>query len=91
MLNKEMVPNPKPQVVNGGENGSLVYACKKYGKSHLGKCSMDTDNYFLYGKSGHSLRDFLSIFDKGKYGRQDPLSGCFSSTPKKNWFYALQT
>ncbi|WMV33285.1 hypothetical protein MTR67_026670 [Solanum verrucosum] len=58
-FNKDRVSNPKPQGGNGGE--SSLSTCARYGRKHEGKFLAGLDSCFGYGKSGHKIRDCLSL------------------------------
>ncbi|XP_055835232.1 uncharacterized protein LOC129903714 [Solanum dulcamara] len=43
------------------DSGPFSSSAPKYGKNHLRDCLTGSDAYFGYGKTGHKLRDCLSI------------------------------
>uniref|UniRef100_M1D9X3 Gag-pol protein n=1 Tax=Solanum tuberosum TaxID=4113 RepID=M1D9X3_SOLTU len=90
-FNKDRVSNPKSQGGNGSGSSLTLPSFVKCGKKHEGKCLAGTDGCFSCGKSGHKMRDFPMLMDRGREGNQAPSNGSGSNAPKQNHFYALQT
>ncbi|XP_049344890.1 uncharacterized protein LOC125809270 [Solanum verrucosum] len=81
-VNKDRVPNPKPEGGNSG--GSYVNRpnCTKCVKNHDGKFLAVTDVCYGCGKGGHQLKNFLTLTAKGREGKQAPPSGSNSNAKK---------
>ncbi|KAH0661387.1 hypothetical protein KY284_026318 [Solanum tuberosum] len=90
-LMQDRVSDPKPQEGNGSGSLLSMSTCTKCVRKHDGKCLAGTDGCYGCGKSGHKIRDFPVITDKGREGKLATPSGSGSHAPKQNHFYALQT
>ena len=81
--------NPNSQEGKGGGSQDEKPIFAKYGKKHLVKCLVGTNNCFGCGKSDHMVRSGPIHKTQVREGNQAQAS-CFNSdSPKKNHFYAL--
>ncbi len=53
--------------------------CAKCGRNHEGKCLVDSNTCFGYGKTGHNIRDYPSVAmnegDTRRRAQRNPSSG----------------
>ncbi|KAH0652759.1 hypothetical protein KY289_030437 [Solanum tuberosum] len=68
--NKDRVSNPKPR--EGHDKGTTTPkpTCAKCGKRNDGKCLADMGAFYGCGKSGHQLKEFLTLLTKGREDKQ---------------------